>query len=102
MEGTEFDRTDLAWLVAEKTGINPIQVIEVLKGIGQVLPGVLAEHGRAEIHELGTFNAKKRNPDHGVLPGGGNWERPGGLTITFKAWTTVKRALSEKTQTPVF
>ena len=50
--GDEFDRSDLAAVVAEKLGLTQKQVMAVYKATGDAIPQAIAEHGRVELHGL--------------------------------------------------
>lgn len=48
-EVKEYDRSDMAAIVAEKLGMKRTEVLAVYKATGEEMPAALAEHKRIEI-----------------------------------------------------
>ena len=96
--GAEFDRTDMAHAIAERTGINPISVIEVLKGLASVLPDALVQFGgRVEIHGLGVFRLEDRAPRSGNDPQGEPFETGNRQEIVFHAGPDINTTVTKRT-----
>lgn len=93
----EFDRSDLAKEIAEQTGMFPATVIDVLKAFAEILPVAIAEHGRVEIHGLGTFSLAHREARAGTTPDGTPWATPERQEIVFHAAPSVNHVVTEKT-----
>lgn len=94
---TEFDRSDLAKEIAAQTGMFPDTVIDVLKSFAAILPYALAEHGRVEIHNLGTFSLAHREPLSRTTPDGTPWSTPERQEIVFHAAPAVNHVVTQKT-----
>lgn len=93
----EFDRSDLAKEIAAQTGMFPATVIDVFKAFAEVLPRALAEHGRVEIHGLGTFSLAHREARTGTTPEGKPWATPERQEIVFHAAPSVNHVVTERT-----
>lgn len=93
----EFDRSDLAKEIAAQTGMFPDTVIDVIKSFAAILPYALAEHGRVEIHGLGTFSIAHREARSGTTPDGTPWATPERQEIVFHAAPSVNHVVTEKT-----
>lgn len=95
--GPEFDRTNLTWAIAQRTGINPYYIKEVLKGFFAVLPDALVQYERVEIHDGGVFRLETRAPRKGVTPDGDAWEVGERQEIVFHAAPAVNAVVTERT-----
>lgn len=93
----EFDRSDLAKEIAAQTGMFPDTVIDVIKSFAAILPYAIAEHGRVEIHNLGTFSLAHREARTGTTPDGTPWATPERQEIVFHAAPSVNAVITEKT-----
>lgn len=93
----EYDRRDLAAAIGEKTELHPETVIDVFKSFAEILPVALAEHGRVEIHNLGTFSLAHREARTGTTPDGTPWATPERQEIVFHAAPSVNHVVAEKT-----
>lgn len=98
----EVDRQEVAYEIAERSGISPVEALEALKYMGSVIADYLAVYQRAEIHGLGTFSLERRAPRHGKTPDGAEWETPERLEIVFEAWPTVAQIVAERTGVPTY
>lgn len=58
--GTEFDLGDLARAIEERKGYAYAAVRLYLEEFAEILPEILAEHGRVEIPGLGVFTLGHR------------------------------------------
>lgn len=93
----EYDRSDMATAIGEKTAMYPANVIEVFKAFAEILPVALAEYGRVEIHDLGVFSIAHRAARTGTTPDGEAWSTPERQEIVFHAAPSVNAAVTEKT-----
>ena len=101
MENPEVDRTDLSFVIAERSGISPVAALETLTYLGPAIADALVSHGRAEIHGFGTFRLEKRAARNGVL-NGTPWTTPERLEIVFEAWPTVAEIVATRTGVPTY
>jgi len=101
MENPEIDRKDLAFAIAERSSLSPVEALETLKHLGPAIADALVSHGRAEIHGFGTFRLEKRAPLKGVLNGKA-WETPERLEIVFEAWPSVAEIVATRTGVPTY
>jgi nucleoid DNA-binding protein len=95
--GPEFDLTDMALAAAHKTGFSQRTCKEVLDAFAELLPDVLAEYGRIEMHGLGVFRIEKRAARSGLTPDGQPWETPERQEVVFHAAPAINTALTERT-----
>lgn len=96
--GAEFDRTDLAYAIAEKTGLSPVEAKVAIEGLAKVLPDALVGHGgRIEIHGLGVFRLEDRAPRKGAAPGGQPFETGNRQEIVFHAAPVINQIVTERT-----
>lgn len=96
--GAEFDRTDMAHAIAERTGINAHNVTEVLKALAGVLPDALVQFGgRIEIHGLGVFRLEDRAPRSGNDPHGEPFETGNRQEIVFHASPGINEIITDRT-----
>ena len=101
MENKEVDRKDLAFIIAERSGISPVEAIESLKHLGPAIADALVSHGRAEIHGFGTFRLEDRAPLKGTLNGVA-WETPQRQEIVFEAWPSMAEIVATRTEVPTY
>lgn len=96
--GAEFDRSDMAHAIAERTGINAHNVTEVLKGLASVLPDALVQFGgRVEIAGLGVFRLEDRAPRSGKDPQGEPFDTGNRQEIVFHASPDINTTVTERT-----
>jgi len=101
MENPEIDRKDLAFIIAERSGISPVEALESLKHLGPAIADALVSHGRAEITGFGTFRLEDRAPLKGILNGTA-WETPQRQEIVFEAWPSVAEIVATRTGVPTY
>ena len=93
--GTEFDLGDLARAIAERTGFPAATLRSAVEKIAEILPEVLAEHGRVEL-PFGTLFVEDRAQRRGY-----NFETDEEITIParqkicFNPATKVRKAVTE-------
>lgn len=96
--GPELDRSDLSWMIADRTGVDQYWTHETLKGLGAVLADALVRGGgRVEIRDFGVFRLETRAPRKGVTPDGEVWEVGERQEIVFHAAPAVNAILTERT-----
>ena len=113
MEGTEFDRSDIARNIVasllieedgelvEKYDFN--EIIDVIKSEHSTIADALCVFdGRVEIKDFGTFTLELRAPDSGVDPDGNPWETPERYKIKFKAAPSFAQIIEERTGIPAY
>ncbi len=94
-KGTEFDLGDLARAIAERTGFPAATLRSAVDKIAEILPEVLAEHGRVEL-PFGTLFVDDRAARRGY-----NFETDEEITIParqkicFNPATKVRKAVTE-------
>ena len=94
-KGTEFDLGDLARAIAERTGFPAATLRSAVDKIAEIMPEVLAEHGRVEF-PFGTFFLEDRAQRRGY-----NFETDEEMTIPprqkicFNPATKVRKAVTE-------
>jgi nucleoid DNA-binding protein len=96
----EFDRRNLAYNIAEKTGLDQGDVLKMLTALPEILAGALSIPdfgGRVEVHGLGTFRLEHRHARHGRTPDGKDWNTPERQEIVFHAWPTLAQAVAKWT-----
>jgi nucleoid DNA-binding protein len=97
--GPEFDRTDMALAIAERTQINPYTVTEVLKGLASVLPDALVQFGgRVEIKGLGVFRLEERNPRKGITPQKKAFKTGKRQEIVYHAAPEINHTVTQRTE----
>jgi nucleoid DNA-binding protein len=101
MGNPEIDRTDISYVIAERSGISPVEALESLKHLGPAIAGGLVSHNRVEIHGVGTFRLEKRAARRGIL-NGAEWETPERQEIVFEAWPTVAQIVADRTGVPTY
>jgi nucleoid DNA-binding protein len=101
MENPEVDRKDLAFIIAERSGISPVEALESLKHLGPAIADALVSHGRAEIHGFGTFRLEDRAPRTGVMVGI-VWETLQRQEIVFEAWPSMAEIVATRTGIPTY
>jgi len=93
--GTEFDLGDMARAIAERTGFPAATLRSAVEKIAEILPEVLAEHGRVEL-PFGTLFVEDRAQRRGY-----NFETDEEITIParqkicFNPATKVRKAVTE-------
>ena len=97
----EIDRKDIAFDIAERSNLSPVEALETLKHLGPAIAGGLVTNNRVEIKDVGTFRLEKRAPLKGVLNGKA-WETPERLEIVFEAWPTVAQIVADRTGVPTY
>jgi nucleoid DNA-binding protein len=95
--GQEFDLTDMALAAAHRTGFSPKACKDVLDAFAAILPEVLAEYGRADLHHIGVFRIEKRAPRSGITPDGQPWDTPERQEVVYHAAPAINTALTERT-----
>jgi len=113
MEGTEFDRSDIARNIVssllidddgaqiEKYDVH--EIIDVLKSEHSTIADALCVFdGRVEVKDFGTFTLELRAPDSGVDPNGDPWETPERYKVKFKAAPAFLAIIEERTGIPAF
>jgi nucleoid DNA-binding protein len=80
----EFDLKDLCNAVAQMTDQTPDQVREVLNAAFYQIGKAVATQGRAELHDIGVFSAK-RYKQRSVVTNGTMQNAPACYKIRFKA-----------------
>ena len=88
MKGEEFDRGNLAFNVAELTGLDEETCLTVLKAVPHVISEALCIEqfgNRVEWHDFGVFRLDSRAPRHGKTPSGEAWVTPTRQEIVFHA-----------------
>lgn len=93
----EIDRKDVAKAIAERYNLDADIAYEVLKGFCNVLPDLLAEYGRVEIHHLGVFRLAHRAPRHGVDPKGHEYSIPARQSVTYDAAPALAEIIEQRT-----
>ena len=101
MENPEVDRKDLAYTIAERTGLSPVEALETLKHLGPAIADGLVTHNRVEIANVGTFRLEKRAARSGTLNGAA-WTTPERLEIVFEAWPSVAEIVATRTGIPTY
>lgn len=109
IQGTEFDRGDLAREIAARYGddldnaqTQEAAVLVVLAAIPVVLAEALAEFGRVEIHDLGTFSLQNRQRSAGNDESGNPVFEPTGYDkIAFRSAPLVETLVTSVTGRPV-
>jgi len=101
MENPEIDRKDLAFIIAERSGISPVEALESLKHLGPAIADALVSHGRAEITGFGTFRLEDRAARNGVI-NGIVWETPERQEIVFEAWPSMAEIVATRTEVPTY
>jgi len=101
MENPEVDRKDLAFIIAERSGISPVEALESLKHLGPAISDALVSHGRAEVTGFGTFRLEDRAPRHGVMVGI-VWTTPQRQEIVFEAWPSMAEIVATRTGVPTY
>lgn len=97
MANPEFDRKDLATLVAEATGQSPEQVLATLKATLAAIRDQVAHGHRVEIHELGVFSLATRASRLYRNPATGEGEvKPERRHVAFRAAAKFKRQVTEQ------
>ena len=93
--GPEFDLGDLARAIAERTGFPAATLRSAVEKVAEILPDVLAEHGRVEL-PFGTLFVEDRAQRRGY-----NFDTdeeiiiPARQKICFNPATKVRKAVTE-------
>ena len=101
MENPEIDRKDLAFIIAERSGISPVEALESLKHLGPAIADALVSHGRAEITGFGTFRLEDRAARNGVI-NGIVWATPQRQEIVFEAWPSMAELVASRSGIPTY
>ena len=108
-EGAEFDRSDLIREIVARYGdaiaeaATPAEAtLLVLKAFSAILPDALAEFGRVELHDIGTFTIEARQRKTGEDEEGNPMFEPTGVDkIAFRPASFIASLVSSRTGRPL-
>lgn len=93
----EIDRSEIIAEVASRYNLPADIVHDAIVGFCNVLPDMLAEHGRVEIHHLGVFRLAPRAPRHGRDPNGHEYSKPARQSVTYDAAPALAEIIEKRT-----
>lgn len=104
-----YDRNDLVSLIefrlnqsAGKPVLSQAQIRQVFNSFAELLPGILAEYGRCQVHKLGVFRLKEKKPRrfYNIATGAVDQTTPH-FKIEFSPAAALKKSACEIINTPV-
>ena len=94
-------KKDMAKAIAEKVGLQQLQVKEIIQSVFDGITETLVQEGRIELRNFGVFEVKKRKPRKARNPRtGASVNVPGKLVVTFKPGREMQERVGQLKNVP--